>query len=157
MVRVLFHLVDVDETDVGLFPIATHIPLIVMLWDDLLQNFAVAELLIVDQTSEKVGASVAAEHPQWRIFERLSQAEAAFPAATWVYFEHGGQPLDGFDHPGGDVVYAFGPDSTGFELMPGKTHVEIPTARPYGFFSPLAAAIALYDRRMRAGARDIRS
>lgn len=79
----------------------------------------------------------------WKRFASLAEAEAAYRAATWVYFEHGGQRLHTFEHPTGDAIYAFGPDSTRFEREPGKMYVEIPTAPRYGFFSSMAAALSL--------------
>jgi hypothetical protein len=150
MLRVLLHLVDEEEPDVALYgTVAKHFLLISMLWDDLVQNFALDELLIVDETTAKLAALVPAGHTGWRRFESLAEAEAAYRDATWVYFEHGGERLDRFEHPTGNVIYAFGPDSTGFVREPGKTYVEIPTVRRHGFFSPIAASIALYDRHRR--------
>lgn len=146
MLRVLVHLIDIDEIEAGLVPTPEYALLVSGLWGDLMEAFALDELLIVDATTEQLAAGMAAEQARWRRFESLAEAEATYSDATWVYFEQGGQRLDTFDHPTGDVIYAFGPDSTGFAHESMKTYVEIPTARPHGLFSATAAAIALYDR-----------
>jgi hypothetical protein len=64
----------------------------------------------------------------------------------WIYFEQGGEPLETFVHPDDNVIYAFGPDSTGFTLEAGKRYLEIQMPRPLGLFSLQAATVVLYDR-----------
>ncbi|MDP8904458.1 MAG: hypothetical protein M3N29_03955 [Chloroflexota bacterium] len=145
----LFHLVDAEETDDELSPIETYLPLIQMMWLDVVYAFGLDGLLVVDQTDRKVARSLHFEGLDCSRFDSLADAEAANPDARWVYFEQGGQPLTEFVHPEGDVIYAFGPDTVGLAHEPGKTYVEIPTVRPWGFFSPLAAAIVFADRLMR--------
>lgn len=143
---VLFHLVDPGEIDQEFSPIETYVPLIQMMWLDVVHGFGLDGLLVVDQTSSKVARSLNFEGLKWSRFDSLVDAEAANRDARWVYFEQGGQPLTDFVHPEGAVIYAFGPDTVGLAHEPGKTYVEIPTVRPWAFFSPLAAAIVFADR-----------
>jgi hypothetical protein len=143
---VLFHLVDPGEIKEEFSPIETYLPLIQMMWLDVVDGFGLDGLLVVDQTSGKAARSLNFEGLKWSRFDSLADAEAANRDTRWVYFEQGGQPLTDFVHPEGDVIYAFGPDTVGLAHEPGKTYVEIPTVRPNAFFSPLAAAIVFADR-----------
>jgi hypothetical protein len=80
-------------------------------------------LLVVDTTARQRSAGAAKEGgpvPLIR-FKSLEDAEAASRAATWIYLEEGGQPLAAFPDPAGDVVYAVGPNSVGFAIVPGRT------------------------------------
>ncbi|HEY3232337.1 MAG TPA: hypothetical protein VGJ87_24100 [Roseiflexaceae bacterium] len=141
-VGLLFHLED-DEvlTD------AVHRELLV-LWEETLDAFAVDRVLVVDRTRNGLAADFRPKSGRlsWARFGSLQEAEAAHPDAVWVYLEQGGEPLDAFEHPKDDVIYAFGPDSTGFTLEPGKRYLEIRMPRPIGLFSLQAVTIVLYDR-----------
>lgn len=151
MIRVLFHLVDYDSREEGLEPLPVYLPLIMMLWDDVVRNYHLDGLIVIDQTEARLAADLTFADYEFDRFESLAEAEAAFGDAQWVYFEHGGQPLSDFEHPAGDAVYAFGPDTVGLPLEPGRTHVEIPTLGRIGFMSPVAASIAFHDRLTRLG------
>ncbi len=144
-VGLLFHLED-DEvlTDAVLQELLA-------LWEETLDAFAVNRVLVVDRTRNGLAADFrpTSGHLSWSRFALLQEAEAAYPDAVWVYFEQGGEPLDAFEHPQDNVIYAFGPDSTGFALEPGKRYLEIRTPHPIGLWSLQAATVVLYDRTSR--------
>ena len=146
-VGVLFHFVDE--------PVLTDAVLkeLLSLWEETLDAFTVDYALVVDQTRNGLAADFrpGSDRLSWARFGSLQEAEAAHPDAVWVYLEQGGEPLDSFEHPKDNVIYAFGPDSTGFTLEPGKRYVEIRMPRPMGLWSVQAASVVLYDRATRGG------
>ena len=146
MIRVLFHLVDPGENDEEFHPIATYMPLIRMLIDDVVRAFDLDGLLLVDLTADGLGANLRFEGIDWHRFESLADAEAMYPDATWVYFEQGGQPLSSFIHPAGDVIYAFGPDTVGIALEAGRTYVDIDAVGQWGLYAAVAATVAFAHR-----------
>jgi tRNA(Leu) C34 or U34 (ribose-2'-O)-methylase TrmL len=147
-VGVLFHLEN-DEllTDVVLRGL-------LVLWEETLAAFAVDHVLVVDRTRHGLAATFqpTAGHLSWARFASLQEAEAAHPDAAWVYLEQGGEPLAAFAHPRDNVIYAFGPDSTGLPIEPGKHYREIPMPRATGLFALQAATVVLYDRVSRPAA-----
>jgi hypothetical protein len=86
-------------------------------------------------------------------FAEISEAEHCFSHYEWVYLDtRGDTPLPMYQHPTGDVVYAYGPDGNGWRPNRKPGGVCIPHVRPIGSTWAISAAnCVMYDRMIKGG------
>ena len=126
-------------------------------WLSICRSFDVDRQLVIDRTGKPCFSPAEdPEHPA-EVFETFDAVVNAYPNAHYVMVERQGpvEPtlLPNYEHPEGDVIYVFGPDSGGIESLkpPSADWIQIPMSdrTRWGMWATVAGTVVMRDRWLR--------